>query len=401
MKILLIVLDSLGIGAMPDAPVYGDEFSVHTLVHTLEALSPKHHIQHLEQLGLLQLIDSGVQQKQPIGFTGKIATASRGKDTVTGHWEMAGIITQKAFPTFPNGFPESMIQEIKQVSNRNILGNKVASGTEILKELGEQHLATGDLIIYTSADSVLQIAAHEEVIPLKELYRIAENCRKKFMDPENMINRIICRPFIGYSKDTFIRTSNRKDYAIPTPLPNALSVLYEHQIAIHSIGKISDIFSNISFDTKQKTKDNNDGIQAIIHTSEKCDNGLIFANLVDFDAKYGHRRDPEGYAQALVAFDRSLPAIMNTLAPNDWLFLTADHGCDPKAKGTDHTREYVPIICWSPIQKNVASLGERNSLADIGETILSLFGQVPLPSFGESFADILTASYSKKETGDL
>lgn len=401
MKILLIVLDSLGIGAMPDAPLYGDEFSVHTLAHTLEALPSKHHIQHLEQLGLLQLIDLGDQQKQPTGFIGKIATASRGKDTVTGHWEMAGIITQKPFPTFPNGFPESMIQEIKQVSNRNILGNKVASGTEILKELGEEHLATGDLIIYTSADSVLQIAAHEEIVPLKELYRVAENCRKKFMDPENMINRIICRPFIGCSKDNFIRTSNRKDYAIPTPLPNVLSVLHEHQISIHSIGKISDIFSNISFDTKQKTKDNNDGIQTIIRTSKQCDNGLIFANLVDFDAKYGHRRDPEGYAQALVAFDRSLPAIMDTLAPNDWLFLTADHGCDPKAKGTDHTREYVPIICWSPNQKNVASLGERNSLADIGETILSLFGQVPVPSFGASFADILTASYSKKETGDL
>lgn len=384
MKVLWIVLDSLGIGAMPDAPQFGDALTVNTLAHLLEAAPEEHSLPHLEKLGLLHLIGRG--EGRPEAHYGRLALASNGKDTVTGHWEMTGIITEVAFPTFPNGFPEQMLDEIRRISGRGILGNTVASGTEIIKELGPAHIASGDLIVYTSADSVLQIAAHEDVVPLPELYRIAAACREAFMTPGTTVNRIICRPFIGNDPAHYERTGNRRDFAIPMPLPNALSRLKEAGVPLYAIGKIGDIYANIAFDERRKTKDNQDGILAMRDALMQHNEGLYFTNLVDFDAKYGHRRDAQGYAEALARFDQALPDLMAQLEPGDWLWITADHGCDPKAQGTDHTREYVPLLAWTPGLRAGKDLGLRTSLADWGQTLLELFHVTPALAHGNSLA---------------
>ncbi len=384
-RITLIVLDGAGIGEMPDAAAWGDAGS-DTFGHICE--SRQLHLPNLQSLGLGNIRPLGgvPAVEKPRGSYGKCALKSNGKDTTTGHWEMAGIILERAFPTYPNGFPQSIIDQfIKQTQVPGILGNVPASGTEIIKELGEEHVKTGKPIVYTSADSVFQIAAHEEVIPLKRLYEICETARD-ILRGEHEVGRVIARPFLG-KPGSFYRTENRHDYAVPPPRKNLLPLLSENGLDVVCIGKIASIYDSEGVTQDLSAKNNEQSIDQTIRALRAGTHGLIFSNLVDFDMLYGHRRDTEGYARALEHFDSRWPEIESALGEDDLVIISADHGNDPTYKGTDHTREYAPLIVFGKRAKPGVNLGTRSSLADIGETIADNFG-LHLNAGNSFFSDI-------------
>jgi phosphopentomutase len=372
-RIIWIVLDSVGIGALPDAADY-DDVGRNTLGHI--AKSRPLALPNLLSLGLANIafLDHLPPSARPEGCYGKGATHSPGKDTTTGHWEMAGIWLPQAFPVYKHGFPRELIEEFERAIGRKTIGNKPASGTEIIKELGEEHVRTGFPIVYTSGDSVFQIAAHEDVIPIAELYRMCEIARK-MLDGPNKVGRVIARPFTG-APGNFRRTERRHDYAVEPPRPMLMDVLVERKIPIFGIGKIHDIYNGRGVDRYVTTKNNTDGIQKLHATLAEQKTGLIFANLVDFDMLYGHRKDVEGFAKSLEEFDALLAPLLKAMAPRDLLMITADHGCDPDPAWptTDHSREYVPIVTYSPAGKRGVNLGIRNTLADMGQTIAENFG---------------------------
>ncbi|MBA4542846.1 phosphopentomutase [Thermoactinomyces daqus] len=387
-RIALIVLDSVGIGALPDAAAFDDE-EANTLGHIADYKKGLH-LPNLAKMGLGNIAPiQGVNPvEKPAAYYAKMAEISKGKDTTTGHWEFMGIYTDKPFKTYPNGFPEELIKTFEERTGRKVLGNKPASGTEIIKELGEEHMKTGALIVYTSADSVFQIAAHEEVVPLDELYRICEIARELTLDDRYSVIRVIARPFVG-EPGNFTRTANRRDYSVKPPAPTVLNYLKDAGKNVIAIGKISDIYAGEGVTEAIHTKSNMDGVDQLLRTLEKDFDGLAFVNLVDFDAKYGHRRDPEGYAAALEEFDGRLPEILAALREDDLLIITADHGNDPTHHGTDHTREYTPLLVYGKKLADVGkSLGVRETFADVGATIAHNFA-VQAPPIGRSFLNEL------------
>jgi phosphopentomutase len=370
-RITLIVLDGAGIGAMPDAPEWGDAGS-DTLGHICESRALR--LPNLQSLGLgnIRPLANVGAAENPRGGYGKCALASNGKDTTTGHWEMAGIILERAFPTYPDGFPKSIVNEFVARTNvPGILGNIPASGTEIIKDLGEEHVKTGKPIVYTSADSVFQIAAHEEVIPLDRLYEICEAARN-ILRGEHEVGRVIARPFLG-EPGAFYRTENRHDYAVPPPRENLLPLLQEHGLDVVCIGKIASIYDSTGVTQDLTAKNNEQSIDQTIRALRADTRGLIFSNLVDFDMLYGHRRDTEGYARALEHFDSRWPEIEAAMNEDDLVIISADHGNDPTYPGTDHTREYAPLLAFGKRARAGVNLGTRNSLSDIGQTIAENF----------------------------
>ncbi|WP_028550208.1 phosphopentomutase [Paenibacillus sp. UNC451MF] len=386
-RICWIVLDSLGIGELPDAGAFGDLGS-HTLGHIAES-SPSFKIPNLEKLGLGNITElHGIHSTAaPQAYYGKMAEMSVGKDTMTGHWELAGLKVTIPFNVYPNGFPSELITRFEEATGRKVIGNKPASGTDILDELGEEQLRTGAWIVYTSADSVLQIAAHEEVIPLEELYRACRIARELTMHDEFAVGRIIARPYIG-GPGAFQRTPNRHDYAVKPPESTVLNHMKEAGLDVIAIGKINDIFSGEGITEAITTKSNRDGMQKTIEALDRDFSGMIFTNLVDFDSLYGHRRDPKGYAQALEQFDQELPQVMERITEEDLLILTADHGNDPTHPGTDHTREYVPLLVYSPALQQPGSLGVRETFSDLGATVAQNF-DVKGTAHGVSFIELL------------
>jgi phosphopentomutase len=370
-RVTWIVLDSVGAGEMPDAADYGDAGS-DTLGHI--ACARTLHLPYLAQLGLgnLKRLAHVGPVERPTAAFGKCALASPGKDTTTGHWEMVGIHLAKPFPLYPRGFPPEIMQEFERRIGRGTLGNCAASGTEIIQELGEEHMRTGKPIVYTSADSVFQVAAHEEVIPLWELYKICETARDLLRSPHE-VGRVIARPFVG-EPGAFTRTPNRKDYAVPPPRGMLLDQLHDRKIAVFSIGKIFDIFLGRGIGEYEKTKNNADGMAKTLTALDELECGLLFVNLVDFDQQYGHRNDVEGYAKALEQFDAWLPSLYAKLDAGDLLIITADHGCDPTTPSTDHSREYVPLLVYRPRKPEPRDLGLRSTLSDIGQTVAENFG---------------------------
>jgi phosphopentomutase len=386
-RVIWIVLDSVGIGELPDAADYGD-VGRDTLGHIARSRALK--IPNLVRLGLADIkpLEHLTPAAEALGAYGKGATRSPGKDTTTGHWEMAGIWLEQAFPVYPEGFPRALIEEFEKQIGRRTLGNKPASGTEILKDLGEEHVRTGFPIVYTSGDSVFQIAAHEEVIPVAELYGMCEIARK-MLDGPNRVGRVIARPFTG-TAGNFQRTERRHDYAVEPPRPMLLDVLAEKKVPVFGIGKIHDIYNGRGVDDYVTTKNNADGMAKLREALTSRPAGLIFVNLVDFDMLYGHRKDVEGFALSLEEFDALLGPLLDELRPTDLLLLTADHGCDPDPVNptTDHSREYVPIVAYSPGEARGANLGMRETLADMGQTVAENFGtQIP---HGTSFLADLT-----------
>lgn len=380
-----MVLDSAGIGEMPDAAQWGDA-GADTLGHILE--SRPVNLPNLQQMGLGNIRPlAGVSPAaKPVGSYGKCTLRSNGKDTTTGHWEMAGIILEKAFPTYPNGFPPRIIDRFVSESKLpGILGNVPASGTEIIKELGEEHVRTGKPIVYTSADSVFQIAAHEEVVPIERLYEMCETARR-ILDGDDRVGRVIARPFLGTNAADFKRTENRHDYAVPPPR-NLLPILKDYGLDVVCIGKIASIYDSVGVTEDLTAKNNDQTIDQTINALNAESHGLIFSNLVDFDMLYGHRRDTEGYAKALEHFDTRLPEIFAAMGDRDLLILTADHGNDPTKEGSDHTREYAPLLVYGKSAKAAVNLGTRGSLADIGQTIAQNFRIVL--SHGESFLETI------------
>ncbi|HSL93786.1 MAG TPA: phosphopentomutase [Bacillota bacterium] len=369
--IILLVLDSVGIGALPDAAEFGDESS-NTLGHVLDA-NPELELPNLAQLGmgLIMPHERLAVPDAPMAHFGRGMTLTKAKDTISGHWEMMGVVQAVPFQTFPKGFPPHIVQELVKRTGREYLGNKVASGTEIIAELGEEHVRTGSPILYTSADSVLQIAAHEDVVPLPELYEICLAARD-IMRNECNVARIIARPFVGVHP--YARTPNRRDYAVSSPRPTALDMIHAHGLTTVGIGKICDIFAHSGLSECVKTLSNSDGMAKTQAVYARTPEGLIFTNLVDFDSHYGHRNDTAGYGNALREVDVWLGEFLPTMRDRDWLLVVADHGCDPAFPGTDHTREYVPILAYSPGSTPGGTLGDRASLTDIGATILRLLG---------------------------
>lgn len=372
-RICLVVLDSAGIGAMPDAAEWGDT-GADTLGNIFR--SRQVNVPHLQRLGLgnIRALDGVPATGSPIGSFGKCSLKSNGKDTTTGHWEMAGIILKKAFPTFPEGFPPRVIDRfVAETGVPGVLGNMPASGTEIIKELGEDHVRTGKPIVYTSADSVFQIAAHENVISVDRLYAMCEIARG-ILCGDDEVGRVIARPFVGSNAADFKRTENRHDYSIPPPKDNLLPMLKDAGLDVVCIGKIASIYDSMGVTEDLTAKNNDQTIDQTINALEADSRGLIFSNLVDFDMLYGHRRDPEGYATALEHFDDRLPEIFDAMRDDDLLILTADHGNDPTFRGSDHTREYSPLLVYGKNAKPGVSLGTRDSLADIGQSVAANFG---------------------------
>lgn len=371
-RAIIIVLDSVGIGEMPDAAKYGDEGS-NTLVNIKKA-RPEMDIKNLCSLGLGNIDEKDIEIlgkiENPSGCYGKMAEASNGKDTTTGHWEMAGIITENPFPTFTKtGFPYEVMRKLEEVNgDMGFLGNLAASGTEIINILGDEHVRTGFPIVYTSADSVMQIAAHEDIVPVEKLYEICQNARKILTGPY-AVARVIARPFTGTSGN-YTRTKNRRDFSLEPTGETILDVISSKGEDVIAIGKIEDIFQHKGITLADHTTNNNDGIEKTIEYIKKPSNGLIFTNLVDFDMVYGHRNDIDGYKKGLEYFDSKLPEILDALNDDDMLFITADHGCDPTTPSTDHSREYVPILCYGKKAKSGINLGTRSTFADLGKTIL-------------------------------
>lgn len=382
-RIFLIVLDSVGIGSAPDAAEYNDQ-GADTLGHIAEHMNGLH-MPHMQKLGLGNIREIGGINKveQPKAHYTKMQEASVGKDTMTGHWEIMGLHIDTPFRTFPNGFPDELIQDMEEKTGRRVIGNKPASGTVIIEELGKEHIETGALIVYTSADSVLQIAAHEEVVPLDELYRICEIARELTLNEKYMVGRVIARPFIG-KPGAFERTANRHDYALKPFERTVMNELKDAGLDVIAIGKISDIYDGEGITKSMRTKDNDDGMTKLVQSMNEDFHGISFVNLVDFDAKYGHRRDPEGYGKALEAFDMRLPEVINKLREEDLLIITADHGNDPTHHGTDHTREYVPLLITHKGIATGKQLPKRNTFADVGATIAENF-KVKMPDYGTSF----------------
>ena len=371
-RFCLIVLDSVGIGEMPDSESWGDK-GADTLGNILK--SRRVNLANLQTLGLgnIREFDGLPAIENPTANYGKCTLKSNGKDTTTGHWEIAGIVLEKAFPTFPNGFPAQIINEFTAKANvPGILGNTVASGTDIIRELGEEHVKTGKPIVYTSADSVFQIAAHEETIPIERQYEICEIARE-ILQGENQVGRVIARPFLGTNAENFKRTGNRHDYAVPPPNHNLLPQLSGKNLDVVCVGKVASVYDSLGVTEDLTAKNNEQSIDQTINALNKDSRGLIFSNLVDFDMLYGHRRDVEGYAQALEYFDERLPEILDALRPDDLLIITADHGNDPAFRGSDHTREYTPLLVYGNSAKHGVNLGTRGSLADIGQTIAENF----------------------------
>ena len=368
-----MVLDSAGIGEMPDAAEWGDA-GADTLGNIFETCDVA--LPNLASLGLgnIRPLRGVPASTTPRGSFGKCALRSNGKDTTTGHWEMAGIILEKAFPTYPNGFPPDVVDKfVEQARIPGILGNVPASGTEIIKQLGEEHVRSGKPIVYTSADSVFQIAAHEEIVPVERLYEICQIARR-LLDGEHKVGRVIARPFLGTDADNFTRTENRHDYAVPPPNENLLPLLKSKGLDVVCIGKIASIYDGLGVTQDLTAKNNEQTIDQTINALRDESEGLIFSNLVDFDMLYGHRRDPEGYARALEHFDARLPEIFDAMRETDLLILTADHGNDPTKEGSDHTREYAPLLVYGKTSTPGIDLGTRESLADIGQTIAENFG---------------------------
>ncbi len=384
-RFLLIVLDGAGIGAMPDASEWGDA-GADTCGHILESREVR--LPNLQRYGLGNIRPLQIPPLDQLrGSYGRCALRSNGKDTTTGHWEMAGIILDQAFPTYPNGFPASIVDKfVRETSVPGILGNIPASGTEIIKVLGEEHVKTGKPIVYTSADSVFQIAAHEEVIPLEKLYEMCETARR-ILDGEHKVGRVIARPFLG-QPGAFYRTENRHDYAVPPPRQNLLPTLADEELDVVCIGKIASIYDSIGVTQDITAKNNEQSIDQTIKALNDSTRGLIFSNLVDFDMLYGHRRDTEGYAKALEHFDTRLPEIESAMRDEDVMIITADHGNDPTFRGSDHTREYAPLLVYGKNSRAGVNLGTRDSLADIGQTIADNFG-LRLTA-GHSFLDTIT-----------
>ncbi|HTQ61249.1 MAG TPA: phosphopentomutase [Candidatus Solibacter sp.] len=388
-RVIWIVLDSVGIGELPDAAEYGD-VGRNTLGHIAESRPLA--LPNLARLGLGNIAPLAhlPAADPPIGAYGKGATHSPGKDTTTGHWEMAGVWLDQAFPVYPQGFPRELIADFEKQIGRKTLGNKPASGTEIIKELGEEHVRTGKPIVYTSGDSVFQIAAHEEVIPIAELYRMCEIARK-LLDGPNRVGRVIARPFAGTAPN-FKRTTRRHDYAVDPPKPMLLDVLQVYSVPVFGIGKIHDIYNGRGVEKYVTTTGNADGMAKITAALQERDRGLIFCNLVDFDMLYGHRKDVEGFAASLEEFDRMLWPFLPLLQGTDLLLITADHGCDPDPRWptTDHSREYVPILAYSPGSGAGVNLGVRTTLADMGQTVAENFGGVIV--HGKSFLKEVASS---------
>jgi len=383
---ILIVLDSVGVGALPDADVYGDAGS-HTLANTARAVGGLR-LPHMGRMGLGRLADIlGVpSDPAPIGAFGRMAEASAGKDTTIGHWELMGIHSPRPLPTYPNGFPPDLMRRFEQAIGRGTLGNYPASGTEIIQELGEEHMRTGKPIVYTSADSVFQIAAHEDVIPIEELYAMCRTARA-LLTGEHNVGRVIARPFVG-APGHFVRTERRRDFSAPPPAPTVLDHLTDAGIPVVAIGKIEDIFAGRGITEAVHTKNNADGMDQTLAAMERIARGLIFTNLVDFDMVYGHRNNAEGYARALEEVDARLPEFQERLRPGDVLILTADHGCDPTTPSTDHSREYVPLLVVGPEIRAGVDLGTRATFADLGATVAEFFG-VAGTGFGTSFARLV------------
>jgi phosphopentomutase len=370
-RVIVIVLDSVGVGWLPDAADFGDE-GANTLVHIAEHMNGLN-LPHMQRLGLgnIATIQGVPPVSSPRAAYGKMMEASGSKDTMAGHWEIMGLIVDKPFPTFPHGFPGEIVDQFLKAANiKKVLGNKAASGTVIIAELGEEHIKTGSPILYTSADSVFQIAAHETVIPLDKLYDMCEKARK--VCDEYQIGRVIARPFIG-EKGNFTRTANRKDFPMLPPGKTALDLLKESNFPAAGIGKIEDIYAGQGVTRAIHTKGNNHGMECLMEELSITQRGLIFINLVDFDMLYGHRNNAEGYANALEEFDNQLGELLPRLQEDDLLIITADHGCDPTFTGTDHTREYVPILVYAK-HLEPRDLGTRKAFTDIGVTILDLFG---------------------------
>ncbi|PKM50083.1 MAG: phosphopentomutase [Firmicutes bacterium HGW-Firmicutes-7] len=380
-RAIWIVLDSVGIGEMPDAELFGDVGS-----NTLEniAKATKLDLPNLYKLGLGN-IDGVVhleKVEKPIGVYGKMAELSNGKDTTIGHWEMAGVYSPKSLPTYPNGFPKEIIRPFVEQTGREILANKPASGTQILEELGEEHMKTGKLIIYTSADSVFQIAAHEDIVPINELYRYCSIARALLKD-EHAVARVIARPFIG-EPGSFKRTANRRDFSLLPPNKTILDLVKESGKDVIAVGKIEDIFCGQGITEAVHTKDNMEGVDQTIHYMKQKNTGLIYTNLVEFDSSWGHRNDVQAYADGLMAFDKRLDEIMDAMKDTDILIMNADHGCDPTTESTDHSREYIPFIAYGKGIREGVNIGTRKSFADIGQTLVEIFDLPKLP-VGESF----------------
>jgi phosphopentomutase len=390
-RVFWIVLDSVGIGELPDAAEYGD-VGRNTLGHIAESRPLE--IPNLVRLGLANIAPLKYQNPSasPIGAFGKGATRSPGKDTTTGHWEMAGVWLDQAFPVYKNGFPRELIEEFEKQIGRKTIGNKPASGTEIIKELGEEHVRTGKPIVYTSGDSVFQIATHEDVIPIAELYRMCEVARK-LLDGPHRVGRVIARPFTG-TPGNFVRTTRRHDYAVDPPKPMLMDVLADNKVRVLGVGKIHDIYNGRGVEEYVTTKGNADGMEKLTAAVADRKSGLIFCNLVDFDMLYGHRKDVEGFARSLEEFDRWLADFLPLLSLSDLLMITADHGCDPDPRWptTDHSREYVPILAYSSGCGAGVHLGIRDTLADMGQTIAENFGgKIP---HGTSFLRQLTGRFA-------
>jgi phosphopentomutase len=387
-RVFVIVLDGVGVGEAPDAGQYGDTGS-NSLGNTAKVLGGIH-LPNMQAIGLGNLTEiKGVEPtNKTLGAYGKCRESSKGKGSVIGHWELMGIQTNVPFPTYPNGFPEEILKPFSEQTGRGILANRPASGTTIMKELGELHQETGDLIVYTSADSVFQIAANEAVVPIEELYRYCEIARKLLVG-KHAVGRVIARPFIGDSAENFTRTENRKDYPIPSPEKTTLDLLVEAGYEVFSTGKIDDLFGHRGITKSAHTVNNDVAIQSAIQFLDEDFKGLLFSNLIEFDMTYGHRNDPEGYARKLEEFDAYIPKIRRKMTAGDICMIVADHGVDPTTDSTDHSREYIPLLVFGERVKNNVNLGIRETYSDVAATIAELF-DLPAPAKGTSFLyDIL------------
>lgn len=371
-RVILIVLDSVGIGELPDAGEYGDNGS--NTVGNIVKVCGSIDMPNMCKLGIGKI--AGINYL-PVpenieGCYGRMSEVSKGKDTITGHWEIAGLHLDYPFPTYPNGFPNEIVEKFEKLTGRGVLANCTASGTEIIKQYGEEHMKTGKLIVYTSADSVFQIAAHEEIVPIEELYRICQIARD-MLQGKDMVGRVIARPFVGQS-GSFTRTSNRRDFAAEPIADTILDKINQKGLDVIAVGKIEDIFCKKGITEAQHTKNNMDGVDVTLDYMKKQNKGIIFTNLVDFDMIYGHRNNPEGYKQAIEEFDKRLPEIISEMREDDLLIITADHGCDPTTESTDHSREYVPILLYGKKIKKDVNLGTRKTFSDVASTIADLFG---------------------------
>lgn len=381
-RVIWIVLDSVGMGALPDADKYGDVGS-NTIGNISKALGGLK-LPNMEKLGLgnIEAMVGVNKYENPVGCYARFAEKSNGKDTTTGHWEMAGVISEQPFPTYPEGFPSDLIEKYEAAIGKRVIGNKPASGTAIIAELGEEHMKTGKPIVYTSADSVFQIAAHEEIISVEELYKICQIARDMLVG-EHAVARVIARPFVG-EPGNFTRTANRRDFSLIPPYDTVLNNLKKNNLNVMAVGKIEDIFTGSGITEAVHTKDNMDGVDQTLNYMNQDKKGLIFVNLVDFDMKWGHRNNVEAYGKGLEEFDVRLAEITDAMKENDVLFITADHGCDPTMPGTDHSREYVPFLAYGKSLKNNVNLGTRGTFADMGQTVADIFSVEPIKN-GESF----------------